>query len=200
MRLIVAIIQPDKLDEVHQALIDAEIFRITVSRVTGHGRQEDQDARRGGPRRPFPRAALRNPLESPADEERPTGHGKVEPALGKQLAGDPDVLLDVRKMRWIGSKAPISTPSGSASADASRNASPMRRDETRIAVPRSWSTNSCSVRGSTCESRPAARSSVWVTRYQPGFRMPIFTVACAASAHWRVTSGSTCAGTARGPG
>jgi len=41
MKLIVAIIQPDKVDEVHQALIDAEIFRITVSRVTGHGRQED---------------------------------------------------------------------------------------------------------------------------------------------------------------
>ena len=35
MKLIVAIIQPDKLDEVHQALIDAEIFRITVSRVHG---------------------------------------------------------------------------------------------------------------------------------------------------------------------
>jgi nitrogen regulatory protein P-II 1 len=47
MKLIVAIIQPDKLDEVHQALIDAEIFRITVSRVTGHGQQEDPDLYRG---------------------------------------------------------------------------------------------------------------------------------------------------------
>ena len=47
MKLIVAIIQPDKLDEVHQALIDAEIFRITVSRVTGHGRQEDPELYRG---------------------------------------------------------------------------------------------------------------------------------------------------------
>jgi nitrogen regulatory protein P-II 1 len=47
MKLIVAIIQPDKLDEVHQALIDAEIFRITVSRVTGHGQQEDQELYRG---------------------------------------------------------------------------------------------------------------------------------------------------------
>ena len=43
MKLIVAIIQPDKLDEVHQALIAAENFRITVSRVTGHGRQEDPE-------------------------------------------------------------------------------------------------------------------------------------------------------------
>ena len=47
MKLIIAIIPPDKLDEVHQALIDAEIFRITVSRVTGHGQQEDQELYRG---------------------------------------------------------------------------------------------------------------------------------------------------------
>ena len=47
MKLIIAIIQPDKLDEVHQALIDAEIFRITVGRVTGHGQQEDQEIYRG---------------------------------------------------------------------------------------------------------------------------------------------------------
>ena len=47
MKLIVAIIQPDKLDEVHQALIDAEIFRVTVSRVTGHGQQEDPELYRG---------------------------------------------------------------------------------------------------------------------------------------------------------
>jgi nitrogen regulatory protein P-II 1 len=32
---------------VHQALIDNEIFRITVSRVTGHGQQEDVDLYRG---------------------------------------------------------------------------------------------------------------------------------------------------------
>jgi nitrogen regulatory protein P-II 1 len=47
MKLIIAIIQPDKLDEVHQALIAAEIFRITVSRVTGHGQQEDSELYRG---------------------------------------------------------------------------------------------------------------------------------------------------------
>ena len=47
MKLIVAIIQPDKLDEVHQSLIAAEIFRITVSRVTGHGQQEDPELYRG---------------------------------------------------------------------------------------------------------------------------------------------------------
>ena len=47
MKLIIAIIQPDKLDEVHKALIDAEIFRITVSRCTGHGQQENPELYRG---------------------------------------------------------------------------------------------------------------------------------------------------------
>lgn len=47
MKLITAIIQPDKLDEVREALIDAEIERITVSRVTGHGKQENIDFYRG---------------------------------------------------------------------------------------------------------------------------------------------------------
>ena len=47
MKLIVAIIQPDKFEEVHQALIDNEIIRITVGRVTGHGRQENVDLYRG---------------------------------------------------------------------------------------------------------------------------------------------------------
>ena len=37
MKLITAIIREEKLDEVRQALIDAEIERITVSRVSGHG-------------------------------------------------------------------------------------------------------------------------------------------------------------------
>jgi len=52
MKLIIAIIQPDKLDEVHQALIAAEIFRVTVSRVTGHGQQEDPELYRGEEVRP----------------------------------------------------------------------------------------------------------------------------------------------------
>lgn len=47
MKLVVAIIQPDKVDQVHQALIDMEIFRVTVSRVAGHGQQEDVDLYRG---------------------------------------------------------------------------------------------------------------------------------------------------------
>ena len=47
MKLITAIIQPDKLDEVREALIAAGIERITVSRVSGHGRQEETELYRG---------------------------------------------------------------------------------------------------------------------------------------------------------
>ncbi len=47
MKLITAIIQESKLDEVREALIAAEISRITVSRVDGHGRQEGTEIYRG---------------------------------------------------------------------------------------------------------------------------------------------------------
>jgi nitrogen regulatory protein P-II 1 len=47
MKLVIAIIQPDKLEEVHHALVDKEILRITVSRCTGHGQAEDPDLYRG---------------------------------------------------------------------------------------------------------------------------------------------------------
>lgn len=40
MKLITAIIQPDKLDDVREALIAADITRITVSRCTGHGQAQ----------------------------------------------------------------------------------------------------------------------------------------------------------------
>ncbi len=47
MKLVSVIIQPDKLDEVREALIAAKITRITVSRCTGHGRQGDEEIYRG---------------------------------------------------------------------------------------------------------------------------------------------------------
>ncbi len=47
MKLITAIIQEDKLDAVREALIQADISRISVSRISGHGRQEDIDIYRG---------------------------------------------------------------------------------------------------------------------------------------------------------
>lgn len=43
MKLVTAIIQPDKLDEVREALIDARVTRITVGMVSGHARQVEDD-------------------------------------------------------------------------------------------------------------------------------------------------------------
>ena len=42
MKLIVAIIRPDKLNEVLERLYDAEVRGLTVSRVLGHGGEMDQ--------------------------------------------------------------------------------------------------------------------------------------------------------------
>ncbi|MDH5400471.1 MAG: P-II family nitrogen regulator [Cyclobacteriaceae bacterium] len=42
MKLIVAIIRENQLDQVREALIEAEITRITVSRASGHGRIHDE--------------------------------------------------------------------------------------------------------------------------------------------------------------
>lgn len=47
MKLITAIIQPDRLDSVREALVAADITRITVSRVSGHGRGVDEELYRG---------------------------------------------------------------------------------------------------------------------------------------------------------
>ncbi|RJO67716.1 MAG: P-II family nitrogen regulator [Myxococcales bacterium] len=47
MKMIVAIIQPDRLDPVREALIRAEITRITVSRCAGRGRAQETYLYRG---------------------------------------------------------------------------------------------------------------------------------------------------------
>jgi nitrogen regulatory protein P-II 1 len=47
MKLITAIIREVKLDDVREALIQAEISRITVSRVSGHGQQIREQIYRG---------------------------------------------------------------------------------------------------------------------------------------------------------
>jgi len=47
MKLVTAIINPDKLDTVRNALIQAEITRITVSRCSGRGQAESTDLYRG---------------------------------------------------------------------------------------------------------------------------------------------------------
>jgi len=40
MKLVIAIIQPHRLDEVKEALYKAEVSLMTVSEVLGHGRQK----------------------------------------------------------------------------------------------------------------------------------------------------------------
>lgn len=47
MKLIIALIQPDKLDEVHEALVAAEITRVTASRCSGQGRAHGSELYRG---------------------------------------------------------------------------------------------------------------------------------------------------------
>lgn len=47
MKLVTAIIQIDKLDQVREALSKIQINRITVSRVAGRGRQAEEELYRG---------------------------------------------------------------------------------------------------------------------------------------------------------
>lgn len=47
MKLITAIVQPDRVEKVREALLKAEIFRITVSRCTGRGQAQETDLYRG---------------------------------------------------------------------------------------------------------------------------------------------------------
>ncbi len=47
MKLIIAIIRETQLEKVRQALLEAEIGRITVSRVAGHGKLVDPEIYRG---------------------------------------------------------------------------------------------------------------------------------------------------------
>jgi nitrogen regulatory protein P-II 1 len=47
MKLIIAVIREAQLDEVREALIAAEITRITVSKVSGHGQQQQEEYYRG---------------------------------------------------------------------------------------------------------------------------------------------------------
>lgn len=47
MKFIIAVIREVQLDEVREALIAAGITRITVSKVSGHGQQEEEEYYRG---------------------------------------------------------------------------------------------------------------------------------------------------------
>ncbi len=47
MKMLIAIIRENVLEEVREALIEAGITRITVSRVSGHGQQKGEEIYRG---------------------------------------------------------------------------------------------------------------------------------------------------------
>lgn len=47
MKMVTAIVREEKLEQVREALIEAEITRITVSRVSGHSRQMQANIHRG---------------------------------------------------------------------------------------------------------------------------------------------------------
>jgi nitrogen regulatory protein P-II 1 len=67
MKLITAIIRETKLDQVREALIVAEITRITVSRVSGHGQQMGEEIYRGA--RMIPNLVPKVRLEIAVNEE-----------------------------------------------------------------------------------------------------------------------------------
>lgn len=92
MKLITAIIQPSKLDAVREALINAGISRITVNRVSGHGRQEGEELYRGSRVVPslipktrldiavndeFKDVTIKTILESAKNEGGTIGDGKI---------------------------------------------------------------------------------------------------------------------------
>jgi len=52
MKLITAIIRETQLESVHEELLKNKIERITVSRVSGHGRQHKEEIYRGGKVKP----------------------------------------------------------------------------------------------------------------------------------------------------
>ena len=47
MKLLIAIIRENQLDQVREALVEAGVSRITVSNVSGHGRIQTEEIYRG---------------------------------------------------------------------------------------------------------------------------------------------------------
>jgi nitrogen regulatory protein P-II 1 len=67
MKLITAIIQENKLDQVREALFEAKIERITVTRVSGHGQQVREEIYRG--RKVIPNLIPKIRMEIAVNEE-----------------------------------------------------------------------------------------------------------------------------------
>lgn len=67
MKLITAIIRESQLDHVRESLMEADITRITVSRVSGHGQQVKEEIYRG--RKVAPHLTPKIRLEIAVNEE-----------------------------------------------------------------------------------------------------------------------------------
>ena len=91
MKLVTAIITPDKLDEVREALIKVDVHRITVSRCTGRARSGTRQLYRGQEVAPalFPRVRIdiivNENFEEPAVQAilSSARHAEGEPGDGK---------------------------------------------------------------------------------------------------------------------
>ena len=118
MKLIVAIIRPDRLNEVLEALYRAEVTGLTVSRVLGHGGETDRvETYRGttvkmelqekvrleiGVSDPFVNVTIRAIVNSAHTGE--VGDGKVTPPSpliqGARSPGDAVRCSGETKRRW----------------------------------------------------------------------------------------------------
>lgn len=67
MKLVTAIIREVKLDQVREALIENDITRITVIRVSGHGQQKREEIYRG--RKVVPNLVPKVKIEIAVNEE-----------------------------------------------------------------------------------------------------------------------------------
>ncbi len=104
MKFIIAIIQPSMLDEVHEALNDAGITRVTVSRVSGHGRQEGEELFRGA--KVIPSLLPKIRMEMAVDDElvdlacdtilEVAGNGEGEIGAGKIFVLPLDECIRIR--------------------------------------------------------------------------------------------------------
>ncbi len=72
MKLVSAIIQPDKVDAVRESLVAADIKRITVSRCTGHGQATNEEIYRGQSVAPNLNAKVRLDIAVNDDFVKPT--------------------------------------------------------------------------------------------------------------------------------
>lgn len=94
MKLIIAIIQPDRLDMVRQGLVDAGIDRVTVSRVAGHGQQKNKDLYRGQEVSPDLIPKVRIEIAVNEDFVEPTINAIVQNARhGTGMIGDGKIFV-----------------------------------------------------------------------------------------------------------